>query len=119
MDEPTFVCDCFEESGGDGRRERGVSGRVRTQGGGGIRSALMWHQYPCPRLCFLSLGCRAFPILDNVSVDYVIGLGAQRPPHHNFGPDLPLLFPYNALDGCLKGPVKMVAALLWEDHRWH
>lgn len=99
-----------------------MSGLVRTEGGGGIRSALMWHQYLCPRLCFLSLGCHALPIVDNVSLDYVIGLGARRapppPPPTVSGPDLPLLFPHNALDGCLKGPAKTVAALLSEHHRW-
>lgn len=115
---PEFVCDCFEESGGDGRSEHGVSGLVRTEGGVGIRSALMWHQYLCPRLCFLSLGCHTLPIADNVSLDYVIELGARGAPHpHISGPDLPLLFPHNALDGCLKGPAKTVAALLWENRR--
>lgn len=57
-----------------------MSGLVRTQGGVGMRSALMWHQYLCPCLCFLSLGCHALPMVDNVFLDYVIGLGALRPP---------------------------------------
>lgn len=71
-----------------------MSGLVRTEGGGGIRSALMWHQYLCPRLCFLSLGCHALPIVDNVSLDYVIGLGARRaPPHPHPPPSLAQICP--------------------------
>lgn len=57
-----------------------MSGLVRTEGGAGMRSALMWHQYLCPRLCFLSLGCHALPMVDNVSLDYVIGLSTRSPP---------------------------------------
>lgn len=82
-----------------------VSGPVRTVGGVGIRSALMRHQYLCPRLCFLSLGCRPLPSVDSVSLDYVIGLCSK-------GPRPPLLFSHNALDVSLKGPAEAASMAL-------
>ncbi len=78
------VCDSVEptlKSQREWGKESDVSGLVRIEGGIRICLALIWHQYLCPRLCFLSLSCHSLPALDNVSLDYVIGLSARSTPH--------------------------------------
>lgn len=91
-------------------KESDVSGLVRIEGGIRICLALIWHQYLCPHLCFLSLSCHSLLALDNVSLDYVIGLTTWSTPHPSatlplqwVSPFLPCIWPAppsscNALD---------------------
>ncbi|MED6248910.1 hypothetical protein ATANTOWER_006865 [Ataeniobius toweri] len=87
----------FEESERVGK-ESDVSSLVRIEGGIRICLALIWHQYLCP--CFLSLSCHSLPSLDNVFLDYVIGLTTRSVPYPSatlsppyVSPFLPCLWP--------------------------
>lgn len=114
-------------------KESDVSGLVRIEGDIRICLALIWHQYLCPCPCFLSLSCHSLSSLDNVFLDYVIGLTTLSTPHPSatlpppfLSPFLPCLWPAsiphslsNALDVYLENLVKAVSILLSEDHWRH